>query len=187
MSFTERKMMNNMEYKRVSEEMINMDLFRDFHRHQEVTKCLRKVSGEWVVIDNPFTEDWGEKEFEYLVKCLKNTVNKGGVVYGAFQDSRLVGFASAESSFFGSQNQYIELSCIHVTEELRGMGIGKQLFRLIAKWAKEHGGEKLYISSHFSVESQSFYKAMGCIEAEEYSAYHVEKEPCDCQLEYKIR
>lgn len=45
------------------------------------------------------------------------------------------------------------------------------------------GAQALYISAHSSVESQAFYKAMGCVEAKEYQAFHVEKEPCDCQLE----
>lgn len=169
---------------RLTDEMINTELFSDFHRHQVVTKCHRKIDGKWVIIDNPFVEDWGEKEFEYLVKCLKNTVRTGGAVYGAFQNSKLVGIASAESKFFGSCGQYLELSCIHVTEKLRGSGIGKKLFRLICEWAREQGAKKLYISGHSSVESQSFYKAMCCTEAEEYSPVHVEKEPCDCQLEY---
>ena len=69
---------------------------------------------------------------------------------------------------------------------MRGRGIGKRLFLTAACWAKEQGAEKLYISGHSSVESQAFYKAMGCREAEEYSAYHVEKEPCDCQLELPL-
>ncbi|MCI7768645.1 MAG: GNAT family N-acetyltransferase [Oscillospiraceae bacterium] len=174
-------------YTELKAEDINTELFSAFRRHQVVEKCMRKIDGEWKAIDNPFVEDWGEKEYEYLVKCLISTVETGGVVFGAFQASRLVGFASAESSFFGSREQYLELSSIHVTEDLRGHGIGKKLFRLIAGWAKEKGGEKLYISSHSSVESQSFYKAVGCTEAEEYSSYHAEKEPCDCQLEFKLR
>lgn len=33
------------------------------------------------------------------------------------------------------------------------------------------------------VESQAFYKRMGCVEAAEYDRAHIEKEPCDCQLE----
>ncbi|MGN1101417.1 MAG: GNAT family N-acetyltransferase [Huintestinicola sp.] len=175
-----------MDFIRLTEEMIKMGLFSDFHRHQVVTKCHRKINGEWVIIDNPFVEDWGEKEFEDLVKCLKNTDRTGGAVIGAFDGSRLVGLASAENTFFGSRGQYLELSSIHVTEELRGSGIGKKLFRLICEWAKEKGAEKIYISAHSSVESQSFYKAMGCTEAEEYSYVHVEKEPCDCQLEYTL-
>lgn len=176
----------NTDFIRLTDEMINTELFADFHRHQVVTKCHRKINGEWVIIDNPFVEDWGEKEFECLVECLKNTVRTGGVVFGAFDGSKLAGLASAENTFFGSSGQYLELSCIHVTEELRGKGVGKRLFRLICEWAKEKGAQKLYISAHSSVESQSFYKAMGCTEAEEYSPEHVEKEPFDCQLEYVL-
>ena len=157
-----------MDYIRLTENMINVRLWSDFHRHQEVTKCHRKVNGEWVIIDNPFTEDWGEKEYEFLVKCLKNTVRTGGVVLGAFDD------------------KYLELSSIHVTEERRGSGIGRQLFERICAWAREMGAQKLYISAHSSVESQSFYRAVGCREAEEYSRYHAEKEPCDCQLEFVL-
>ena len=93
---------------------------------------------------------------------------------------------SVENELFGSKKQYIELSSMHVTEDMRGRGIGKRLFLTAACWAKEQGAEKLYISGHSSVESQAFYKAMGCREAEEYSAYHVEKEPCDCQLELPL-
>lgn len=175
-----------MEYIRLTENMINIKLWSDFHRHQEVTKCWRKTDGKWVIIDNPFTEDWGEKEYEFFVKCLKNTVRTGGVVYGAFDDKKLVGFASAESTFFGEKYRYLELSCIHVTEERRGSGIGRRLFELISARAREMGAEKLYISAHSSVESQSFYRAVGCREAEEYSRYHAEKAPCDCQLEFVL-
>lgn len=176
----------NTDFFKLNEEKINPEMFADFHRHQVVTRCHRKINGEWVIIDTPFVEDWGEKEFEYLAECLKNTVRTGGVVIGAFDGSKLAGFASAESTFFGSREQYLELSSIHVTEEERGKGIGKKLFRLICEWAREQGAERLYISAHSSVESQCFYKKMGCTEAEEYSSAHVEKEPFDCQLEYQL-
>jgi len=36
------------------------------------------------------------------------------------------------------------------------------------------------------VETQAFYRAMGCREAEEPNLEHVEKEPFDCQLEYQL-
>ena len=39
------------------------------------------------------------------------------------------------------------------------------------------------ISAHSAVESQAFYKSMGCVEAEVYNQKHVEDEPYDCQLE----
>ena len=83
----------------------------------------------------------------------------------------------------GSRGQYLELSIIQVSEEMRGSGMGRALFSEIKAWASAQGAEKLYISAHSSVESQAFYKAMGCVEAEEYSAPHVENEPFDCQME----
>ena len=38
-------------------------------------------------------------------------------------------------------------------------------------------------AAHSAVESQAFYKAMGCVEAQVYHPGHVEAEPYDCQLE----
>ena len=117
------------------------------------------------------------------MEALRNTLATGGVVYGAFLDGKLKGFTSVESAFFGASGQYLELSSIHVSEDCRGHGTGRKLMEAACLWAKAKGAKKLYISAHSSVESQAFYKAMGCREAEEYSQPHVEKEPCDCQLE----
>ena len=164
-------------------DQITVDLFSDFHRHQQVTKCWRKIDGQWIIIDNPFVEEWTDENYQYLVKCLKNTLATGGMVYGAFENEKLKGFASVESELFGSRKQYLELSCIHVSEDMRRRGTGRALMEAAKRWAGSHGAEKLYISAHSSVESQAFYQAAGCREAEEYSRIHVEKEPCDCQLE----
>ena len=70
---------------------------------------------------------------------------------------------------------------------MRGKGIGKILFHEAGRWAKEHGAEKLYISAHSAVESQAFYRSLGCVEAQVYSQEAVEKEPYDCQLEYNLQ
>ena len=173
-------------YRTLTANEIEIPLFSNFNRHQEVTKCWRKIDGEWVIKDIAFTEEWAEKEFAELTRCLKNTVNIGGYVAAAFSDDKLKGFVSVEPAPLGSRNQYLELSSIHVSFEMRGFGIGKNLFALAKDFAKQNGAEKLYISSHSSVESQAFYKAVGCIEAEEYDKNAVEKEPCDCQLECSL-
>jgi len=95
-----------------------------------------------------------------------------------------VGFASVESEFFGSQKEYLQLSSLHISYENRGMGIGKKLFSLACKKAKEMGAQKLYISAHSSEETQAFYKAVNCVKGVEYNPKLVAEEPCDCQLEY---
>lgn len=172
-----------MQYKKISAEELTMELFRHFIRHQTVTRCYRKEQGRWVIKDEPFVDDWNESDYEFLIDCLKNTVRMGGFVYGAFCDGQLKGFVSVESGLFGGAHQYLDLSSIHVSEDMRAEGIGAKLFHAAKKWAKEKGAKKLYISAHSAVETQAFYKKMDCIEAQLYHQKHVEKEPFDCQLE----
>ena len=176
----------SMQFIQLGEEQIELSLLRGFRRHQEETNCWRKENGRWQLKNIPFVEEWSEAEYAFLVKCLKNTDHTGGFVLGAFDEERLVGFASVENKPFGSKNQYVQLSCIHVSEESRGMGIGKRLFVIASEAGRRLGAEKLYISAHSAKESQAFYHAMGCIEAREYSKELSEAEPCDCQLEFVL-
>lgn len=175
-----------MDYRKLSYEELNIDLFSNFHRYQEVTKCWRKENGRWVIKDISFIDDWGQEEYKILVKYLKNTLKTKGVVYGAFFNNKLKGFASVEYGFIDKNKEYFDLSSLHVSNDMRGCSIGKSLFEIAAKWAKNSGAKKLYISSHSAVETQEFYKAMGCKEALVYNEKHVENEPCDCQLEYVL-
>ena len=170
-------------YRYLNENEIDRELFRSFIRHQVVTKCWRKEDGKWVILDNPFIDDWTEAEYEELVLCLRNTVHSGGLVCAAFHNKVLKGFVSVESELFGGAHRYLDLSSIHVSEDMRHQGIGAALFQEAKRWAKKHGANKLYISAHSAVESQAFYRKMGCIEAAQYNQEHVEKEPYDCQLE----
>ena len=173
-------------YKRLESQDINRSLFDGFIRTQEVTRCWRKESGQWVIRENPFVDDWGEPEYKELVRCLRNTAETGGLVMGAFFDQRLAGFVSVEKSLFGSRNQYMDLSSIHVSRDMRGHGIGKKMFSMAVDFVRENGGEKLYISGHSAVETQAFYRSLGCKEAKEYNLEHVKREPFDCQLEYDV-
>lgn len=175
-----------MKYRSLQEHEINRELFRDFIRRQIVTKCWRKEDGEWIIKDAPFIDDWTEQDYKVLIQCLKHTVRTGGVVYGAFYEGKLKGFAAVFPEIFGGENKYIDLAAIHVSQDMRGTGIGTALFKEAKRWAKEKGAEKLYISAHSAVESQAFYKRMGCVEAKWYKKEHVEEEPFDCQLEVKL-
>ena len=66
----------------IEENEITCELFAHFKRHQVVTKCWRKIDGEWCIKDIAFVEEWTEE-------CLKNTGTTGGMVAGAFDDGKL--------------------------------------------------------------------------------------------------
>ncbi len=170
------------EFRTVAREELTMELFSQFRRRQVVDGRLRQEQEQWVVKSDPFVDQWSREDYEFLIKCLKNTLETGGVVFGAFSQGVLKGFASVEGKPVGSKGQYRDLTSLHVSEELRG-GIGRRLFEMAALWAKAQGGKKLYISSHSAVETQRFYQAMGCVDAKELLEEHVAREPLDRQLE----
>lgn len=174
-------------YREIGYPELNTELFSAFIRTQIVTDCWRRADGQWVIKGDPFIDDWDDKDFAFLVECLQNTVKTGGLLYGAFADGKLKGFVSVENELFGSEKQYVDLTSIHVSQDMRGLGIGRRLFEAAKEFGRKKGAKKLYISAHSAVETQAFYKAMGCVEALEYEERHVAKEPFDCQLEYRIK
>lgn len=171
------------QYRTLRENEICRELFRGFIRHQVVTKCWRREKGKWVIREDPFIDDWTKADYRTLISCLKNTVSTGGVVYGAFIAGTLKGFVSVEPDFMDKEGQYLDLSSIHVSEDARGTGIGRALFLMAKEWARARGAKKLYISAHSAVETQAFYRSMGCVEALEYDRHHMDLEPFDCQME----
>ncbi|MBD5555985.1 MAG: GNAT family N-acetyltransferase [Roseburia sp.] len=174
------------QYRDLQEHEICQELFKDFIRHQNVTKCWRREHDEWIIKDDPFVDDWTEADYRTLVSCLRNTVSTGGFVHAVFYNGKLKGFVSVEQGLFGGEQKYLDLSSIHVSEDMRNQGIGAVLFCAAKEWAKENGADKLYISAHSAVESQAFYKKMGCVEAEVYHQRHATEAPYDCQLECRL-
>lgn len=175
-----------MVYRELIIEEVEMSLFASFNRRQNVTKCWRKIDGEWRIKNISFIDDWSEDDYLQGIQYLKQLICSGGYAVGAFWEGKLKGFASVEPIPFGSRFKYLDLSNLHVSEDMRGKGVGRKLFEQAVQWAKLQNAQKLYISAHSSVESQAFYKAMGCVEAIEYNLSHVEAEPFDCQLEYAL-
>lgn len=174
------------EYRSLCAGQIDRALFSAFQRRQVVTDCVRREQGRWVVRSAPFVDDWSPADYDFLVRCLQNTAATGGLVLGAFVDGRLKGFASVESAPLGSAGQYLDLTSLHVSSELRRSGIGRRLFLRAADFARQKGAQKLYLSAHSAVESQAFYRAMGCVDAAEPDPAHTAAEPFDRQLEYAL-
>lgn len=186
MDQTQEKITSAVQYRNLTEDELCRNLFDGFIRRQVVTKCWRRDNGKWTIRDDPFVDDWSEEDYQTLLVCLKHTVISGGFVRAAFVGGVLKGFVSVEPGFRGSKQEYLDLSSIHVSEDMRGAGIGTELFSAAKEWARAQGGKKLYISAHSAVESQAFYKKMGCVEAREYNQLHVDAEPFDCQLECSL-
>jgi GNAT superfamily N-acetyltransferase len=174
------------QYRDLSPGELSPELFAAFVRRQVVTDCWRREGEEWVIRKTPFIDDWSAEDIQTLVSCLRNTLNTGGLVRAAFLGGALKGFVSVEPTLFGGEHRYLDLSSIHVSQELRGSGTGRALFSAAADWARARGAKKLYISAHSAVETQAFYRGLGCVDAQLPDPHHMEAEPFDCQLEYTL-
>ncbi len=173
-------------YRALSAAEIGPRLWDGFVRRQVVVQCWRQVDGEWCVREDPFLDDWSAEEVRALAQNLKKTARAGGLVLAAFADGVMKGFVSVEPQPFGANGEYLDLSNLHVSEELRRQGIGTALFGAAKRWAKEKGARKLYLSAHSAVESIAFYQKMGCVPAQYFHKGHIEAEPYDCQLECPV-
>lgn len=90
-------------------------------------------------------------------------------------DSQPIGFCLFYhnfSTFMGQAGVYIE--DLYISNEFRGKGYGKQLFRKIARIADDRGCKKLELScpnwNHSGIE---FYKHMGIKPMDEWTTYRV--------------
>ncbi|GKX29471.1 hypothetical protein SH1V18_19510 [Vallitalea longa] len=157
-----------------------------FKRYQKVTKVWRIEDNKKVIRDISFIENWDYNKKQNIILELKETLLNEGIVFGAFENDKLIGFASLSGTLIGENNEYIQLLQLQVSFDFRGRGIGKVLFHNCIKKARILCASKIYISGHSSVETQAFYAKMGCIDAKWLYKHQVELEPYDCQLEYII-
>ncbi len=177
------------EYRIINKKMLNDNLLEHFNRTQFTNRVyyINDV-GELDVKVDLFDEFWDnprKKEIVAILRYLNDDTN--GVVIGAYSDNKVKGFAAINGELVGSKEQYLNLSFLHVSSELRGQGIGKRLISEAAKQAKMLNAKKLYIGANPSVETIEFYFNVGCVLAEEIVKEVYNHEPRDLQLEYVIK
>lgn len=177
----------NITYRSISIDELHDGLLKDFDRYQEVKKDWVKVNGEYVLKFNPHIENWSElKKTQKINETFKDILSSKGILIGAFENEKLIGFAGCGGSKFGSRKQYIQLSELHVSYNHRGLGIGRKLFELCLDYAAKMSMEKLYIVASSSEESQIAYRKLGCIHATEVIPALFEQDPEDVHMEFHI-
>ncbi|KPU44815.1 acetyltransferase (GNAT) family protein [Oxobacter pfennigii] len=165
---------------------LHPDTLRKFNRYQITNRVKYMESGHYDYKDDHFIEHWDDNKKHQVIESLQRCIQTGGIAAGAFICCELIGFANIEKNFFGKNKEYLELPYIHVSYEYRSHGIGKRLFALCCDQAKKLGARKIYISSHPSEETQSFYKSVGCVLASEVNMEILNREPLDIQLEFVL-
>lgn len=179
------KTVDNIHYRQLALDDISPDILKHFNRYQEVKKKWEKKDGEWALINSPhILKNWDiTTKQQVVMKDCTESICSGGCLWGAFDNEKLIGFCAISHNPIGSKEQYMQLRQIHVSYEYRGKGIGRKLFSLCSEAMKNCAAKKLYIVANPSEESQAFYRAMGCVDAEEIISELFEDE-YDVHMEY---
>jgi len=174
-----------MEIKQLKVSDIHPNMLNYFNRYQETTQCWRKNENNWVLENIPYIRDWDEEKKKWAIDYFLQCIEQGGMIIGAFDENKLIGFSKIDGKLFGSLNQYINLSLLMVSNEYRYKGLGRKLFMTTCENAISLYGKKLYISAYSAKDTIDFYKKIGCKEAMEIIQELID-EPHDCQFEYEL-
>ena len=174
------------QYKRLDSKNFTGHSLDDFVRHQTAAACWRMIDSDWKLVPNVYEENWLLEQRRKIAEDVVHHINLDQTGFGAFDGERIIGFATVSHRIFGTAARYVQLVCLHVSEEYRRQGIGRKLFSLACEEARRLGADKLYISGHSSKESQAAYRALGCTPAEEVNEELAAAEPFDVQLEYRL-
>lgn len=164
---------------------LHTSLLRSFHHHQTWGRTWVRGDTDWVLKAKCGVRQWDNAKRQWIVPYLKQQINRGGCVLGAFDGNRLVGFASVDGLLRGADNAHANMTMLFVDDEYQHQGIGKALFTAIAGKASEFGAEKLFISAIPSEDTISFYLSVGCQDASEIIEDFVDS-PDDRYLEFSI-
>jgi GNAT superfamily N-acetyltransferase len=165
---------------------IKADILDQFDRYQETTSVLRDSDGILKEEDDQFTDDWSQARKRQIVQHFSLCIKEGGAVLTANENGKIIGFAVIEPGSFGTDHTYRELSYIHISRAERGKGIGWLLMKAVKETARSMGADKLYIGAHPAVETQAFYRKMGCVPAQEVNQAIYNREKLDIQLELNL-
>lgn len=154
---------------------------------QWIEKVWRKIDGQYQLVKIDYMEEGWPDGFEAYSDALKDTINSGGIAFGAFNgEGTLVGYVTLNHDFFGQTAKYLLLDSLFVSHTYRGLGIGKNLVKYCVTSAKAWGADKLYACAGSAEDTIAFYKSIGWVEAVEINKALAEEDERDIQLEYDL-
>lgn len=129
---------------------------------------------------------WPPGEATKYTPILESCHDRGGWLYGLFDEDRLIGAAVLESQFIGRRGDQLQLKFLHISRTYRSQGWGQQLFALAKAEAARRGAKRLYVSATPSEHTITFYLRLGCTLIAEPDPLLYELEPEDIHLECEL-
>lgn len=134
----------------------------ELDRSERITQQYRQHDGALelieVDIDAPRWGAPGEHPVRHYLESWRPLLDDGGVLLGAFDGDRLVGFAIYVPSI---EERLAQLAVLHVTRTHRRYGVGRRLSDEVVRRARQDGAKRLYVSATPTRSTVDFYTAQG--------------------------
>lgn len=156
-------------------------------RSESVEAVYRVVDGALVL--EPHRHEatgWPPGEAKTYTPILEDCFDRGGWLYGRFENRTLYAVVVLECRFMGKARDQLQLKFLHVGRSHRDKGVGKELFLLAAAEARARGAKRLYISATPTEHTIHFYLGLGCTLASTPDPELFALEPEDIHLEYEL-
>jgi len=164
-----------------------IEKIRNLDRSEIIDQIYYYKNDELILVDEHHDiSGWEPKNLEEIVSNLYFNYDRKATIYGAFEDTKMIGLVALDSEFIGKNNDTLLLDFLHVDKSYRKIGVGDTLFEMIAKKAKELGAKKLYISATPTKNTIQFYFNRGCELTEELNNKLYELEPEDIHLQFDL-
>jgi len=150
-------------------------------RKHEVKKVYRKSDGVYVLVEQPYVEDW---DLTTRRRIARNISSPDYITYIAIENDEVIGFIGLKKQLVGKR---MILDMMHVSMSFRGKGLGRSLFEKGRAEAEKAGAEELYISACSSEETIAFYRAMGAEITSDPIKEMAEEEPFDLQMVCSVK
>lgn len=151
-----------------------------------IHKAWREVDGARTLVVIDWTDYELPKGLAWHIEHFKMSLSKGGKAIGCFDKGLLVGYVVVNGEIFGNSAKYILLDQLFISKNYRNKGIGKRLFGIACKLAKDFKAEKIFICAGSSEDAVAFYFKLGCVEAAEVNEELYETDRNYYQLEYRL-
>ena len=142
-----------------------LDRIAEIDRSEHISqqyKCRDSVL-ELIDVDirAPRWGELGEHTVQHYIDSWSPLVEAGGVMLGAFDDGRLVGFAIFEPPGASLSQELANFAVLHVTRTHRGRGIARALTNEVVRLARGLGAQRLYVSATPTRTTVDFYLKQG--------------------------
>ena len=134
----------------------------EIDRSEHITQQYKSRGGALELVDVEIhAPRWGEPgahTVHHYVDSWKPLLDAGGVLLGAFDGDRLVGFAIYQRSL---SEGLANFAVLHVTRMYRRKGIAWALTNEVVRLARAEGARRLYVSATPTRATVDFYMKQG--------------------------